>query len=143
MFFSKARNKQLEVQRFLARLADQGAMDRVRKLEEHRDEHRSALSAGVWVIPIDGTAALIADALVALAVDVSSKGLAVITNRSISTLEVLIWFSGISEAKFLRATVLNCEEQGLGWIRIGMAVTEIVEKEQYPHLREMNRLVNS
>ena len=118
-------------------------MDRIRKLEEHREEHRSALNVGVWVIPIDGTATLIADAFVSLAVDVSSKGLAVITNRFISTLEVLIWFSGTSEAKFLRATVLNCKELGLGWFRIGMAVTEIVEKEQYPHLREMNRLVLS
>jgi len=118
-------------------------MDRIRRLEEHRGEQRTAFNLGVWVVPMDGPAPVIADAFTALAMDVSSEGLAVSTNHSLSTSEVLICLSGNFEAKFLRADVLNCKELGLGWLRIGMKVTEIVEREQYPHLRELNRLVRS
>lgn len=139
MFFWNTRNKQAEVQQFLARLADQAAMDRIRPFEEHRGEQRTTLSLGVWVVPMDWAAPKISDAFVALAMDVSSKGLAVIANRSISTSEVLICFPGRFEANFVRAHVLNCKELGLGWLRMGMEATEVVEKEHYPHLRKLNR----
>ena len=141
--FSKSRNKQSEAQQFLARLADRESMDRLRMLEEHRDEKRTSLNVGVWIIPMDGADLVIEKIFVALAMESSSKGLAVITNRSVSASEVLVCFSGQYGAKFLRADVRNCKRMGLGWFRLGMEVTEIVEKEEHPQLNEFEGLMVS
>ena len=79
-----------------------------------RDEQRTPFNVGVWVVPMDGAAPEIADTFAALVLDLSPKGLSVIANCSISTSEVLICFSGKSEATFLRANILNCKDLGLG-----------------------------
>jgi hypothetical protein len=141
MFFWKSQNKQLKAQCALARLADQATMGKVRRLDERRSERRTTFSVGVWVIPMNGAVPEIADIFVALTKDLSSKGLSVITNRFLGTSEVLICFSGESEKTFLRADIRNCEKLGLGWLQLGMEVTEIVELEEYPQLKEVSEMV--
>jgi len=111
-------------------------MDRVRKLVERRAEQRAALNIGVWVVPMDEAAPEISQAFVALTKDLSSSGLSLITNRSISTSEFLVGFSGEPEARFLRARVLCRKDLGLGWLQLCMEVTGMVEKEEYPQLTE-------
>src|SRR5208337_1081011 len=52
MLFLKTQKKKLQAQKFLARMANQWSMDRVRKLVERRGEQRATLNVGVWVIPM-------------------------------------------------------------------------------------------
>jgi hypothetical protein len=142
MFFRTAntRTKQLEVQQFLARLANQGAMARVRRLEEHRDESRTALNIGVWVVPMQDNVPQIEGTFVALASDLSSKGLAIVTNHDLSSSEVLVCFAGNTDETFLRAKVCNNKELGLGWLRVGLEACELLETGQHPRLRELERV---
>jgi len=141
MFFWKTRDKRLEAQYVLARLADQATTNKVRRPEEQRAECRTAISVGVWVIPINGAAPEIAGIFVALTRDLSSKGLSVFTNRFLGTSEVLVSFSGESEATFLRASIRNCKKLGLGWLQLGMEVTGIVENEKCPQLSKLSKMV--
>jgi len=140
MFFTKTRNKHLEAQQFLARLADQGTMDRVRKVQECRTELRTALSVGVWVIPMKEKVPDVENTFAALIKDVSSKGVSVITNQPLSASEVLVCILIQPEMKVLRAKVANCVERGLGWLQIGTEVIELVDKEQYPQLATLPKL---
>lgn len=135
MLFLKRRRKS-EAQKFLAQMANQWTMDRVRTLEERRGEQRATLNVGVWVVPMGETAPAIMQAFVALTRDLSSNGLSVITTRSIETTEFLVGFSAEPEARFLRTKILCQKDMGLGWLQLGMEVTGMVDTEQYPQLTE-------
>jgi len=136
MLFLKTQKKKLQAQKFLARMANQWSMDRVRKLVERRGEQRATLNVGVWVIPMDEVGPNILQAFVALTRDLSSNGLSVITDRTVDAPEFLVGFSGEPEASFLRAKVLCRKGLGLGWLQLGIEVTGMVGKEEYPQLTE-------
>lgn len=140
MFFSKTQNKEAKAQQFLARLADQQTVDRIRIPEDRRAETRTVFQVGVWVIPIAEATPEISMAFVALTKDVTSKGLSIVTNRSIPTQEALVVFSDNFEATFLRAKVCNRKHRGLGWLQLGLEVTGIVTLDECPALK---RFTNS
>jgi hypothetical protein len=73
-------------------------------------------------------------AFAAITKDVSAKGIGVIANRPALTPEVLICFSGKSDAKLLRAVVRYHIKLGLGWLQLGVKVTRIVDKREYPQV---------
>ena len=141
MFLWNSRTSRTKAQQFLCRLVDQWTMDRVRRPEDQRSETRTTLNVGVWLIPINEAVPEISQTFLALTKDVNSKGLSVITNRSISMPEFLVGFSAEPEAIFLRAKVANRKQLGMGWLQLGMEVTGIVEVAEHPQLRRFTGTV--
>jgi hypothetical protein len=136
MLFLKSRKRKADAQKFLAQMANQWTLGRVRVLEERRSEQRATLNVGVWIVPMNESAPEIMQAFVALTRDISSSGLSIITNRSIPTPEFLVGFSSEPEAKFLRTSVLDSKDLGLGWLQLCIEVIGMVDKEDYPQLTE-------
>jgi hypothetical protein len=136
MLFSTVRKRKSEAQKFLAQMANQWTMDRVRTLEERRGEQRTTFNIGVWVIPVDESAPHTSKAFIALTRDLSSSSLSVIANRSIDTSEALVCFSGEPDPRFLRTKILYRKEMGLGWFQLCMEATGMVKKDDYPQLAE-------
>ena len=90
---------------------------------------------GILVVPLNDESPDIAKAFTALTKDVSSTGIGMVANRNIPTSEALLRFSGSSETKLLRSIVRNRRELGQGWVRFDMEVTGVVDKSEYPQLK--------
>lgn len=73
-------------------------------------------------------------AFTAMTKNVSARGLGVIANRSVLATEVLICLSGKPDAKLLRAAVRHQVKLGLGWFQLGVEVTQVVNKSEYPQV---------
>jgi hypothetical protein len=136
MFFFKSRKRKAEAQKFLAQMANQWTMDRLRQRDERRTEQRAALNFGVWVMPMAEAGPEISQAFVAPTRDLSSNGLSLITNWPIPTPEFLVCFSGELEMRFLRAKVLCRKGLGLGWLQLSMEVIGMVKQDEYLPLQE-------
>ena len=102
--------------------------------QERRLEGRTDSIIGIVVVPIHDDFPDISKAFSAITRDVSTTGISVIANRSILTPEVVICLSGKSEARLLRGLVRYRKELGLGWVRFGMEVTDVLDKSEYPQL---------
>ena len=122
------------VLQFLSQLANQKTPAKAEGRQERRLEERTDLSIGILIIPLNGGSADISQAFTAVTKDVSSNGIGVIANRSISTPRVLICVLGKSEPVLFRALIQYRKELGLGWVRIGTNVTGMVDGSEYPQL---------
>jgi hypothetical protein len=131
---AQMRAGRLEAQNFLARLANQRALEKMRALEEHRLERRTQLSIGVLVVPLSGDLPVMTQTFAALTNDVSTTGMCIVADRSIPTAEAIICLPGDPEAVLLRATVHDSKKLGLGWVRIGMEISGMAKKSKYPEL---------
>ena len=126
-----------DAQQLLAALASQdrgGA--KVGRLDERHPQGRADLSVGVLVVPLSDECPDIAKAFTAMTKDVGPLGIGVVTNRSIPTAEALLRLSGNSETRLLRTTVRNRKELGQGWVRFDMEVTGVLDKSEYPQLKQ-------
>jgi hypothetical protein len=125
-----------EAQRLLATLASQGGRGRLGRVDERHAPTRANLSIGVLVVPLNDESPDISEAFTALTKDVTSTGIGVVSNRSIPTSEALLRLSGDAETRLLRTTVRNRKELGQGWVRFDMEVTGVLDKSEYPQLKQ-------
>jgi hypothetical protein len=125
-----------EAQQLLAALTSSGVRGRVERVDERHSPKRASLSVGVLVVPLNDESPDISEAFTALTKDVTSTGIGVVSNRSIPTSEALLRLSGDSETRLLRTTVRNRKDLGQGWVRFDMEVTSVLDKSEYPQLKQ-------
>jgi hypothetical protein len=128
--------RQPDAQQLLTALGNQGGRERVGRFEPGHCDPRADLSMGILVVPLNDESPDIAKAFTALTKDVSATGIGMVANRSIPTAEALLRLSGNSETRLLRSTVRNRRELGQGWVRFDMEVTGVVDKSEYPQLKQ-------
>jgi hypothetical protein len=128
--------RQPDAQQLLTALGNQNGRGKVGRLEQGHSDRRADLSMGILVVPLNDESPDIAKAFTALTKDVSDTGIGMVANRSIPTSEALLRLSGSSETKLLRSTVRNRRELGQGWVRFDMEVTGVVDKSEYPQLKQ-------
>ncbi len=125
-----------DARQLLAALSDPNSQGKLRRIDLHGSQPRAALSVGVLVVPLTDESPDIARAFTALTKDVSATGIGVVANRSVPTSEALLRLSGSSETRLLRTTICNRKELGQGWVRFDMEVTGVVDKSEYPQLKQ-------
>jgi hypothetical protein len=125
-----------DARQLLAALADQDGGTRIGRFDDHHPRQRTELSVGVLVVPLNDECPDIDKAFTALTRDVSPTGIGVVSNRSLPTAEALLRLSGNSETRLLRTTVRNRKEIGQGWVRFDMEVTGVLDKNEYPQLKQ-------
>ena len=128
-------SKRSDAQQLLASLIAQGGDGRIGRLDGRHADGRADLSIGVLVVPLSDECPDLSKAFTALTKDVSPTGIGVITNRSIPTAEALLRLSGNSETRLLRTTVRRRKNIGQGWVRFDMEVTGLLDKSEYPQLK--------
>jgi hypothetical protein len=99
-------------------------------------EERALLSIGILVVPLNDESPDIDMAFTAMSKDVSSTGIGLVANRSLSTSEALLRLSGDAETRLLRTTVRHRKDLGQGWVRFDMEVTGVLDKSEYPQLKQ-------
>ena len=127
--------KRSDAQQLLASLIAQSGDGRIGRLDGRHADGRTDLSIGVLVVPLSDECPDLSKAFTALTKDVSPTGIGVITNRSIPTAEALLRLSGNSETRLLRTTVRRRKNIGQGWVRFDMEVTGLLDKSEYPQLK--------
>lgn len=134
MWFTKSRAKGQEVRDCLIRLADVRSLDKMKAFKERRGQRRTNLSMGIWIIPMNDDSPDIAQAYPAVTKDLSSTSLGVITNRWAVHNNILLCFQRESEVILLRASIQGRTCLGFAWFLLGLEVTELVDKDDYPQL---------
>lgn len=135
MLLSKSPVRSSDAQQVLAALSHHGSA-KVGRVDGRHSEGRSDLSMGVLIVPLNDESPDIAKAFTAMTKDVSTTGIGVVSNRAIPTSEALLRLSGTSETRLLRTTVRNRKDLGEGWVRFDMEVTGVLDKSEYPQLKQ-------
>jgi hypothetical protein len=116
MFSFSSRKPKLQLQPFMLRLINRCGASRAMICEDNRLETRTNINLGVLMIPMCGECPEVDAAFTVVTRDISSTGLAVMTDRPLSAEEVLIRLPGDAGMRLVRATVRNCQHLGCGWI---------------------------
>jgi hypothetical protein len=82
-------------------------------------------------------------AFLAVAKDISAKGIGLIAHHFLFVPEVLLCLWSDGEPKLLRAGIRHRKELNRGWVRFGVEITRTVEKSDYPELLRFVRLLLS
>jgi hypothetical protein len=135
MFSAQSPARQSDARQVLAALTRQSGA-KVQRFEGSHSEGRVDLSMGILVVPLSDESPDIAKAFTAMTKDVSATGIGLVANRAIPTAEVLLRLSGTSETRLLRTTVRSRKDLGQGWVRFDMEVTGVVDKSEYPQLKQ-------
>ncbi len=131
MTLSKSLVRRTDAQQLLAALGRR----QPRRPNEPQEE-RALLSIGILVVPLNDESPDIDMAFTAMSKDVSSTGIGLVANRSLSTSEALLRLSGDAETRLLRTTVRHRKDLGQGWVRFDMEVTGVLDKSEYPQLKQ-------
>jgi hypothetical protein len=108
---------------------------------ERRSEHRTDLITVVLVVPMDGDAPDTSRAFTGIAKDISSKGIGIVAHHFLMAPEVVICLWSDGEPKLLRAAVRHRKEVSRGWVRFGVEVIRMAEKNEYLELRRFITLL--
>jgi hypothetical protein len=133
--FQKTATAKSDAQQVLASLSTQGKDGKLGRFDGRHSDGRADLSLGVLIVPLDDECPDIAKAFTAMTKDVSSTGIGVVSNRAIPTAEALLRLSGNSETRLLRTTIRNRKDLGEGWVRFDMEVTGVLDRSEYPQLK--------
>jgi hypothetical protein len=101
---------------------------------DRRSERRVDLITAALVVPMEGEVPDTARAFTAIAKDISNKGIGLVAHHFLMVPEVLICLGSESEPKLLRAAVRYRKELTRGWVRFGVEIIHVVEKNEYPEL---------
>ena len=134
MWFVKSRAEGQEVRDCLTRLADMRSLAKLKAFRERRSQRRTDLCMGIWIIPTNADSPDTAQAYPAVTKDLSSTSLGVITNRLEGHDSILLCLQSESEVILLRASIQSRTCLGFGWFLLGLEVTELVDRDEYPQL---------
>jgi len=104
-------------------------------LSERRSEQRTSLITVVLVVPMDGEVPDTSRAFTGIAKDISNKGIGVVAHHFLMAPDVVICLWSDGEPKLLRAAVRHRKEISRGWVRFGVEVIRMAEKNEYLELR--------
>jgi hypothetical protein len=136
MTLSKSLVRRTDAQQLLAALGRQGEGRQPGRLDESPREKRALLNIGILVVPLNDESPDIDKAFTAMSKDVSSSGIGLVANRSLPMSEALLRLSGDAETRLLRTTVRHRKDLGQGWVRFDMEVTGVLDKSEYPQLKQ-------
>jgi hypothetical protein len=140
MFCFSSRKPKLELQPFMLRLINRCGAGRATVCEDRRLETRTKINLGVLLIPMCGECPEVDAAFTVVTKDISSTGLAVMTDRPLSAEEVLIRLPGDAGMRLVRATVRNCQQLGCGWIVYNFSVVELLDEKKFPDILRFDEL---
>jgi hypothetical protein len=104
-------------------------------ISERRSEQRTSLITSVLVVPMQGDAPDTDRAFTGIAKDISSKGIGVVAHHFLMVPDVVICLWSDGEPTLLRAAVRHRKEVSRGWVRFGVEVIRMAEKNEYLELR--------
>ena len=123
--------RQSDARQVLGQLADQ---EKAASSQERRLEQRTDTSVGIVVVPIHNDSPDISRAFSAITKNVSTTGIGVIANCSVLPPEVVICVPDKPKTRLFRGLVLHRKELGPGWVRLGVEVTDVLDRNKYPRL---------
>jgi hypothetical protein len=110
-------------------------------ISERRSEQRTSLITAVLVVPLEDGVPDTARAFTGIAKDISNKGIGIIAHHFLMAAEVVICLWSDGEPKLLRAVVRHHKELNRGWVRFGVEVTRMAERNEYLELRRFIELL--
>jgi hypothetical protein len=141
MLLPETQIEQLGAQPPLLQLDIQASPGKAVSISERRSEQRTRLITAVLVVPMEGDVPDTSRAFTGIAKDVSEKGIGVVAHHFLMTPDVVICLWSDGEAKLLRAAVRHRKEVSRGWVRFGVEIIRMAEKNEYLELRRFIELM--
>ncbi len=137
MYTFTERQKQLDVQKFLCRLADRTTSKGFSNRYERRNEGRTGQSMPVYLARWDGECLSKDEATIGLSRDVSSQGIAVVVVGPFQAKRIVMAFWVESRPCFALGNVQNETFLGGGYRRLGVELIELLDVAEHPALEEL------
>lgn len=137
MFFFKSRRKKNEVNAFMRRLVDRTTPAFRHEIEELRTEPRANRSLPVLIVPIIDEEPDTALTAFGVTKDLSSNGMAVLSQQPISSEAVIVGLWNDQCCEFMRATIRHQEAIEGGYWQMGLKLTEVVPRGDYINLSKL------
>jgi hypothetical protein len=131
MFSFKTRKDQEDLKQFVLRFINQNTAGRSVVCENRRYESRVNLSLGVRVVPLRDGSPDVDAAFSAVTKDLSTAGIAIMTDRTSLPEEVLLQLPSEPSPRFIRAQVNSCAELGCGWMAYILVAAELLDEDAY------------
>lgn len=142
MFFAKKRKKQFEVHGFIRRLVDHSTSGVQCQDEEVRKEKRINRTLPVLIVPFDGEEPDVSSAVFAVTKDLSSEGVAILSQQPVESDELIVGFWSDSRCEFVRGNVCYRRPADGGYWQLGVALTEVVPRSDNLALLELSRMAD-
>jgi len=127
----------IEVRRKMLRFINEQNRAAVTCYEDQRDESRSTWSLSVLLVPLEEGEPNVSKANPAIARDISTTGIAIITPYLVEMKEAIVVLPG-DEQLFAQIEFLRNRPMGLGFSVIGTRIVGFVSPKQFPILEEVD-----
>lgn len=143
MFSFPSRKNDTAMRRQILRFINEQARASVTCFEDSRDESRSNLNCSVLFVPLESGKPDLASAQLGITKDLSSTGMGIMFDKSLSAHEAIVVLCGNDDALFVQVELRHCESIGLGFFVAGAQFVKLVTTNDFPILNELkDTLIN-
>ena len=131
------KNKVSRVKSFVVKLVNNDCPEMKALIEGPRLDSRVNMTVVVMVIPLEGKALQVGQALMAVTKEFSSTGVAVVLDHPRGMDEAILGFRFEGEMTYIRAKAKHLNPIGGGFYLLGFKLEEIVSPGDYPKLKSL------
>ena len=137
MFSFQSRKNDIEMRSQILRYINEQARGAVTCYEENRDESRSNMNCGVLFVPLESGEPDLVTAQLGITKDLSTNGMGIVFDKSISAKDAIVVLSGNDDALFVQVELRHCESIGLGFFVVGARLVKLVTAVDFPILNKL------
>jgi hypothetical protein len=130
-----SRRKEIAVQGFLLKVANNNCPELKAMIEGPRLDRRVNLTLVVLVVPIKRDRPQVREAFTAVTKEFSTSGLAIVLDGPMPLDDMLVGFRWEGELIFLRAKTKHLNPMGGGFFQLGVKMLEMIDANDYPELK--------
>ncbi len=127
--------KEVEVERFLLRLANGNCSQIGALAEGPRVDSRVNITMVVLVIPVEDRKPVVGRMFAAVTQDISNTGASLVLDRPRTLDEMILVFRSDSGIRFLRAEATHLDPMGAGFYHLGVDITRLLRTADFPELQ--------
>ena len=132
------KNKVSRVKRFVVKLVNNDCPEMKALIEGPRQDTRVNMTVVVMVIPMEGKALQVSQALMAVTKEFSSTGVAVVLDHPRGMDNAVLGFRFEGEMTYIRAKAKHLSPIGGGFFLLGFELEEIIAPGDYPKLQSLS-----
>lgn len=132
------KNKVSRVKSFVIKLVNNNCPKLKALIEGPRRDSRINMTVVVMVIPLEGKALQVGQALMAVTKEFSSTGVAVVFDHPRGMDEAVLGFRFEGEMTYIHAKAKHLSPIGGGFYQLGFELDEIVSPGDYPKLQSLS-----
>ncbi len=132
------KNKVSRVKSFVIKLVNNNCPKLKSLIEGPRRDSRVNMTVVVMVIPLEGKALQVGQALMAVTKEFSSTGVAIVLDHPRGMDEAVLGFRFEGEMTYIHAKAKHLNPIGGGFYQLGFELEEIVSPGDYPKLQSLS-----